>query len=43
LDRREKIIQAAMKLFAQKGYHATSMQEIAEQSGMAKGSIYNYL
>ncbi|WP_027407916.1 TetR/AcrR family transcriptional regulator [Anoxybacteroides tepidamans] len=42
MNRRETIIQAAMKLFAQKGYHATSMQEIAEQSGMAKGSIYNY-
>ncbi|WP_374719701.1 TetR/AcrR family transcriptional regulator [Parageobacillus toebii] len=42
MNRKEEIIQAAMKLFAQKGYHATSMQEIAEQCGMAKGSIYNY-
>ncbi|QPA30189.1 TetR/AcrR family transcriptional regulator [Thermaerobacillus caldiproteolyticus] len=42
MSRREEIIQAATKLFAQKGYYATSMQEIAEQSGMAKGSIYNY-
>jgi AcrR family transcriptional regulator len=35
-------IQAAMKLFAQKGHHAASRREIAEQCGMAKGSIYNY-
>jgi AcrR family transcriptional regulator len=42
LSRREQIITAAMKLFAQKGYHATSMQEIAENSGLAKGSLYNY-
>jgi AcrR family transcriptional regulator len=42
LSRRKQIIRAAMKLFAQKGYHATSMQEIAENSGMAKGSLYNY-
>jgi AcrR family transcriptional regulator len=35
-------IQAAMKLFAQKGHHAASRWEIAEQCGMAKGSIYNY-
>ncbi|NUK30818.1 TetR/AcrR family transcriptional regulator [Parageobacillus sp. VR-IP] len=42
MNRKEEIIQAAMKLFAQKGYYATSMQEIAEQSGIAKGSIYNY-
>jgi AcrR family transcriptional regulator len=42
LNRRTQIIKAAMKLFAQKGYHATSMQEIAENSGLAKGSLYNY-
>ncbi|KXG11405.1 Fatty acid metabolism regulator protein [Anoxybacillus sp. P3H1B] len=42
MNKKETIIRAAMKLFAQKGYHATSMQEIAEQSGMAKGSLYNY-
>jgi AcrR family transcriptional regulator len=42
LSRKEQIIEAAMKLFAQKGYHATSMQEIAEHSGLAKGSLYNY-
>jgi AcrR family transcriptional regulator len=42
LSRRKQIITAAMKLFAQKGYHATSMQEIAENSGLAKGSLYNY-
>jgi AcrR family transcriptional regulator len=42
LSRRDQIIAAAMRLFAQKGYHATSMQEIAENSGLAKGSLYNY-
>ncbi|HZG60636.1 MAG TPA: TetR/AcrR family transcriptional regulator [Anoxybacillus sp.] len=42
MSRRKQIITAAMKLFAQKGYHATSMQEIAENSGLAKGSLYNY-
>ncbi|NNU83097.1 TetR/AcrR family transcriptional regulator [Geobacillus sp. BMUD] len=42
MGRKEDIIETAMKLFAEKGYHATSMQEIAERSGVAKGSIYNY-
>jgi AcrR family transcriptional regulator len=42
LSRKTQIIKAAMKLFAQKGYQATSMQEIAENSGLAKGSLYNY-
>ncbi|MGJ3222113.1 TetR/AcrR family transcriptional regulator [Geobacillus thermoleovorans] len=42
MGRKEDIIETAMKLFAEKGYHAASMQEIAERSGVAKGSIYNY-
>ncbi|HWO96450.1 MAG TPA: TetR/AcrR family transcriptional regulator [Bacillus sp. (in: firmicutes)] len=41
-DKQTKIIETAMKLFSQKGYHSTSIQEIAENSGIAKGSIYNY-
>lgn len=31
-----------MKLFACKGFYATTMQEIAEQSGVSKGAIYLY-
>lgn len=41
-DKQTRIIETAMKLFSQKGYHSTSIQEIAENSGIAKGSIYNY-
>jgi TetR/AcrR family transcriptional regulator, cholesterol catabolism regulator len=41
-DKHIRIIETAMKLFSQKGYHSTSIQEIAENSGIAKGSIYNY-
>jgi len=40
LDKKEKIIKTAMQLFAQKGSSATSMQEIAELSGISKGSLY---
>lgn len=36
------ILEAAMKCFAQKGFHATSIQEIADSLGIAKGSIYFY-
>ena len=36
------IIEEAVKLFAEKGYHATSVQEIVEKCEMAKGSFYNY-
>jgi len=41
-DRRQQIIEAAMKCFSRKGYRATSIQEIVDELGMAKGSIYFY-
>ncbi len=33
---------AAVKLFMERGYHATSMRQIAEQAGLALGGIYNH-
>jgi AcrR family transcriptional regulator len=41
-SRRESILNAALRLFADKGYRATSMSHIAENAGIAKGLIYNY-
>lgn len=32
----------AVKLFAAKGYHATSIQDIADALGIAKGALYFY-
>ncbi|WEK54799.1 MAG: TetR/AcrR family transcriptional regulator [Candidatus Cohnella colombiensis] len=40
--KKRKILDIAMRCFARKGYHATSIQEIADELGMAKGSIYFY-
>ncbi len=42
VDKKQLIISESVKLFATKGYHATSVQEIAENCLMAKGSFYNY-
>lgn len=42
-SRRESVIQAALRLFAKKGYHATSMQDIAEALGIQRGSIYHHI
>ncbi len=42
-DRAEQVYQAALRLFRQKGYHATSMQDIAEAVGLYKGSLYHYI
>ncbi|WP_309121429.1 helix-turn-helix domain-containing protein [Paenibacillus sp.] len=39
-DKKRQIIEAALKLFATKGFHETSIQDIAESVGIAKGSVY---
>ncbi|MCB0120574.1 MAG: helix-turn-helix transcriptional regulator, partial [Anaerolineales bacterium] len=33
---------AAVELFIEHGYHATSMRQIAERAGLALGGIYNH-
>src|SRR5690606_38972558 len=42
IEREAAIVEAAATLFAQHGYHATSMEMIAEIAGLAVGTIYNY-
>lgn len=37
---KRKIFEASMKLFAEKGYDATSIEEITEAVGVAKGTLY---
>ncbi|UOQ46371.1 TetR/AcrR family transcriptional regulator [Halobacillus salinarum] len=39
---KKNILEAGMKLFINKGYHATSISNIAEQAGISKGLLYNY-
>ncbi|MFB5266741.1 TetR/AcrR family transcriptional regulator [Paenibacillus enshidis] len=41
-NKRDDIVQAAMRLFSKKGFVATSVEEIAKESGMAKASFYKY-
>lgn len=33
---------AALNLYVEQGYHATSMRQIADQAGLALGGIYNH-
>ncbi|WP_340011838.1 TetR/AcrR family transcriptional regulator [Paenibacillus sp. FSL H7-0690] len=40
--RKEQVIQKAHELFIEKGYHATSIQDILNHSRISKGSFYNY-
>jgi len=39
---RENIEKIALELFAIKGYHATSISQIAEKAQISKGLLYNY-
>ena len=41
--RTKEIIAAAAKLFKEKGYHATTIQDVADEVGMLKGSLYYHI
>ena len=41
-DQRERILKAALKVFAQNGFYATRVSEIAKAAGVADGTIYLY-
>jgi len=41
-SRKEEIMKAAAVLFSQKSYHDVTVDQIAEQVGVAKGTIYLY-
>lgn len=40
---RQKILNSAVRLFRERGYHATSMQDIADDVGILKGSLYHHI
>src|ERR687896_851678 len=41
-DRREEILQASLHLFAERGFHGTSMRDIARAADITEGLIYHY-
>ena len=40
--RRKEILEVAERLFWQKGFHAASMDDVAEAIGLTKPAIYHY-
>ncbi|MDZ4768972.1 MAG: TetR/AcrR family transcriptional regulator [Chloroflexota bacterium] len=40
--RRDQILDGAAKVFAEKGFHPTTIKDIARAVGIADGTIYNY-
>lgn len=41
--RRQELVDVAARIFHEKGYDATSIQDVAEALGILKGSIYYYI
>ena len=41
-DKRQRILEAATRVFARKGYFAARVSEIARKAGVADGTIYLY-
>ena len=41
-DKRQQILNAAVRTFARKGFHETRVSDIAEEAGVAYGLVYHY-
>jgi len=41
--KRQIIIKAARKIFIKKGFHKTTISDIAKESGLTHGTLYNYI
>lgn len=42
-DRRAQIIEAAVRLFSEKGFHKATTRELAKASGLSNGALYEYV
>lgn len=42
MDNKTKISQAAVRVFSREGFHRARMKSIAQEAGVAVGTIYNY-
>lgn len=41
-DRRQRILEAALTLFNEQGFQATTISEIASSAGVSRGTFFNY-
>ena len=41
-DRRRELVEAAVSVFARKGFHGSRVGDIAEEAGVAHGLLYHY-
>ena len=42
LSKRQLILRAAAEIFSSKGYHSAKIEDIAQQAGVGKGTVYEY-
>jgi AcrR family transcriptional regulator len=42
IDRRTELLDAAVRVFARKGFHGSRVGDIAEEAGVAHGLLYHY-
>jgi Transcriptional regulator len=42
INKKEKVLDAALELFCEKGYYKTSTNEIAQRAGVSIGTLYSY-
>jgi AcrR family transcriptional regulator len=41
-EKRQRLMDVALELFSEEGYHSVSISRIAKEAGMSKGNTYNY-
>lgn len=42
-DRRQQLIDAAIRVFMEKGFHTATVRDIGKAAGLTQGTIYNYV
>src|SRR5467141_1100011 len=42
IDRRRDLLDAAVRVFARRGFHTSRVGDIAEEAGVAHGLLYHY-
>lgn len=42
MDKQEQILQAALKLFVENGFHGTPTSRIAQEAGVSNGTLFHY-
>ncbi|MBA3842293.1 MAG: TetR/AcrR family transcriptional regulator [Actinobacteria bacterium] len=42
-ETRDRVLRAAVKLFAEKGYHGTGVAEIGDAAGLQRGALYYHI